>query len=226
MEDVEERREFDVRATVQNLSPLSAVPLRILCALRFRPSDGQTKNPRVPQGARGFLVFNLILYTYHMQKGIDFIGVTVSFFCHDGQGNYLFQKRGAAARDENGKWDCGGGGLEFGEKVADCLKKEVKEEYCADIIGSEFLGYYEAHRIIKIRNPLPQDGPLPLGKGEEIPSHWIALHFKVLIDPKQAKNGEPHKFDEIKWFKLDDLPPASELHSQLPAEIERYKGKL
>ena len=99
--------------------------------------------------------------------------------------------------------------MEFGEKVADCLKKEVKEEYCADIISSEFLGYYEAHRT--------KDGK---------PSHWIALHFKVLVDPKQVKNGEPHKFDEIRWFKLDNLPPASELHSQLPAEIERYRDRL
>jgi hypothetical protein len=56
MEDVEERREFDVRATVQNLSPLSAVPLRILCALRFRPSDGQNQKPPGACGARGFLV--------------------------------------------------------------------------------------------------------------------------------------------------------------------------
>lgn len=161
-----------------------------------------------------------------MQKGIDFIGVTVSFFCHDGQGNYLFQKRGAAARDENGKWDCGGGGLEFGEKVENCLKKEVKEEYCADIIRSEFLGYHEVFRTIKIQNPSPQGGPLPFEKGDLKPSHWIALHFKVLVDPKQVKNGEPHKFDEIGWFRIDNLPPASELHSQLPAELERYKGRL
>lgn len=144
-----------------------------------------------------------------MQKGVDFIGVSVSYFCHDGKGNYLFQKRGKGARDEHGKWDCGGGGLEFGQTIEDCLKTEIKEELCADALGSEFIGYHEAHRV--------QNGK---------PTHWIALHFKVLIDPKQAKNGEPHKFDEIKWFRMDNLPPDSELHSQLPAEIKRYRAKL
>ena len=144
-----------------------------------------------------------------LQKGFDYIGVSVSFFCHDGKGNYVFQRRGKNARDENGRWDCGGGGLEFGEMVNECLKKEIREEYCADVLDSEFLGYYEAHR--------EKDGRA---------SHWIALHFKVLVDPRQVKNGEPHKFDEIGWFRLDELPPTPELHSQLLAEIERYREKL
>jgi hypothetical protein len=29
-----------------------------------------------------------------MKKGVDYIGVTVVFACHDGEGNYLFAKRG------------------------------------------------------------------------------------------------------------------------------------
>jgi 8-oxo-dGTP diphosphatase len=152
-----------------------------------------------------------------MQKGVDFIGVSISYFCHDGNGNYVFLRRGKNARDEHGKWDCGGGGLEFGQTVEDCLKAEIKEEYCADIIESEFIGFYEAFRTL--------DGK-PFGSAQDKPTHWIALHFKVLVDPKQVKIGEPHKFDELGWFRLDNLPPASELHSQLPAEIEKYKGKL
>jgi 8-oxo-dGTP diphosphatase len=144
-----------------------------------------------------------------MQKGVDFIGVSVSYFCHDGQGNYLFAKRGAGARDEHGKWDCGGGGLEFDETVEEALIREIKEEYCTEILGSEFVGFHEAKRTHN-------------GKA----THWIALHFKVLVDRNQVKNGEPHKVDELGWFRLDNLPPASELHSQLPAEIKKYKGKL
>lgn len=157
----------------------------------------------------GFTTENQFTMKEGLQKGIDFIGVTVSYFCHDGQGNYVFQKRGKQCRDEHFRWDCGGGGLEFGETVEECLKKEVKEEYCADILNSEFIGYHDSHRI--------QNGK---------PAHWIALHFKVLVDPKQVKNGEPHKFDEIGWFRLNNLPPASELHSQLPAEIEKYRDRL
>ncbi len=125
------------------------------------------------------------------------------------KGIICFKSEGRGARDEHGKWDCGGGGLEFDQTVEQCLKAEIKEEYCADIIGSEFIGYHESFR--------QQNGK---------PVHWIALHFRVLVDPKQVKNGEPHKFDEIAWFRLDNLPPASELHSQLLPEIEKYKGKL
>lgn len=144
-----------------------------------------------------------------MQKGFDFIGVAVVYFCHDGKGNYLFAKRSQGARDEPGTWDTGGGGLEFGETVEECLAKEIKEEYCADILQSQFLGYRDVFR--------DHDGR---------PTRWIAFHFKVLIDPAQAKIGEPHKFDELRWFRLDHLPPVSELHSQTPLELEKYKAFL
>jgi ADP-ribose pyrophosphatase YjhB (NUDIX family) len=99
--------------------------------------------------------------------------------------------------------------LEFGETIDECLRKEIKEELCADVVNAEFLGVMDVFRT-----------------QHEKPTHWISLHFKVLVDPKQVKNGEPHKFDEIAWFKLDQLPPKEELHSQLPKAIERYKEKL
>ena len=66
-----------------------------------------------------------------MKKGEDFTGVTIVYFCHDGKGNFLFNKRSKNCRDEIGNWDCGGGALEFGETVEETLKKEVKEEIFA-----------------------------------------------------------------------------------------------
>ena len=69
-----------------------------------------------------------------MQKGVDFIGVTVVYFCHDGKGNVLLSKRGKNSRDEHGTWDPGGGGVEFEDTVLDTLRKEIAEEYCTDII--------------------------------------------------------------------------------------------
>jgi len=62
-----------------------------------------------------------------MQKGTDFVGVTISFYCHDGAGRFLMARRSANCRDEHGRWDIGGGGLEFGESVEETLKKEIKE---------------------------------------------------------------------------------------------------
>ena len=141
-----------------------------------------------------------------MKKGEDFIGVSIVYFCHDGKGNFLFNKRGKNCRDENGNWDCGGGGLEFGDTVEDTLRKEIKEEYCADVLKYEFLGYRDVHR-----------------ERTGIKNHWIALDFKVLVDPDKVKNGEPHKFDEIGWFKIDSLP--SPLHSQVPNALNLYKNK-
>ena len=142
-----------------------------------------------------------------MKKGEDFTGITIVYFCHDGQGNFLFNKRSANCRDEIGNWDCGGGGLEFNDTVENTLKKEIKEEYCADVLSFEFLGYRDVHR-----------------ERNGIKNHWIALDFKVLVDPGKVKNNEPHKFYEIGWFKMDNLP--SPLHSQIPHALDIYKNKL
>ncbi len=142
-----------------------------------------------------------------MQKGIDYIGVSVVYFCHDGNGKILLAKRSKHARDEQGNWDIGGGGVEFGDNAVDTLKKEIKEEYCTDILNYEFLGYRDVHR--------EQNGKK---------THWITLDFKVLIDSKEAKVGEPHKFDALEWFTLNNLPIP--IHSQLPKFLELYKDKL
>ncbi|NQV88652.1 MAG: NUDIX domain-containing protein [Parcubacteria group bacterium] len=142
-----------------------------------------------------------------MQKGIDFIGITVVYACHDGEGNFLFNKRSKNCRDEHGRWDLGGGGLEFEDTVEDTLKKEVKEEYCVDIISSEFIGYRDFFREDNSKK-----------------THWLALYFKVLVDKDKVKNGEPHKFDEIGWFRLDNLP--SPIHSQAPYFFDKYKDRL
>ncbi len=142
-----------------------------------------------------------------MRKGIDHIGNSVVYFCHDGKGNILFAKRSQNARDEKGIWDIGGGGIEFGETIDETLRKEIKEEYNADILNYEFLGYRDVHREID---------------GQQ--SHWIALDFKVLIDPSNVKINEPHKFDDIGWFTIDKLPKP--WHSQFPTFLEKYREKL
>ncbi len=142
-----------------------------------------------------------------MQKGIDYVGVTVSYICHDGKGNYIMNKRSKNCRDEHGTWDFGGGGLDFGDTVEETLKKELREEYCVENISYEFLGYYDLFRELN-------------GKK----THWLALNFLVLVDPKEVKNGEPHKFDDLQWFKIDNLP--TPLHSAMPLFIKKYKDKL
>jgi 8-oxo-dGTP diphosphatase len=135
--------------------------------------------------------------------GKDYPGVSVVYFCHDGKGNIVLAKRSKNARDEHGRWDIGAGGLDLGRTVEETLRKEIKEEYCTDVIDFEFLGFRDVHRL--------HDG---------VKTHWIALDFKVLIDPKKVKNGEPHKLDEVGFFKLNKLPKP--VHSQLPTFLRKY----
>ena len=142
-----------------------------------------------------------------MKRGEDYTGVAVVYFCHDGKGNFLLNKRGVNCRDEHGTWDPGGGGIEFGDTVENSLRKEIKEEYCTDVIKYEFLGFRD---LLRENN----------GKK----THWIALDFKVFVDRNKVGNGEPHKFDSVEWFTLDKLP--SPLHSQFPTFLNLYKNKL
>jgi 8-oxo-dGTP diphosphatase len=135
------------------------------------------------------------------RRGIDHIGVTICSIIHDGHGKILLMKRGLNARDEHGNWDLCGGALEFGERVEDCIRREIKEELCSKPIEIEFLTAYDAHREYK---------------GD--PTHWIALLHAVRVDPKTVKLGEPDKFDDLGWFGANNLPEP--LHSQLHRSIE------
>ncbi len=142
-----------------------------------------------------------------LKKGIDYPGVTVVYFCHDGQGHFVLNKRGVNCRDEQGTWDPGGGGIELGHTVEGTIRKEVREEYGTEVLAFEFLGYRDIHR-----------------RHQGQATHWIALDFKVLVNRDQVKNGEPHKFDDVQWFTLKTLP--SPLHSQFPGFIEKYHSHL
>jgi 8-oxo-dGTP diphosphatase len=145
--------------------------------------------------------------SYILQPGVDYTGVTIVFLCHDGKGNILLNKRRKNCRDEQECWDPGGGGLEFNDSVEETLKKEIKEEYCKDVLSYEFLGFRDIHRQLN-------------GK----PTHWVSIDFKVLVDRSKVKNGEPHKFDDLGWFQVNTLP--TPLHSQFPEFLKKYKNKL
>jgi 8-oxo-dGTP pyrophosphatase MutT (NUDIX family) len=142
-----------------------------------------------------------------MTQGVDYPGITIVYFCHDGNGNFIMAKRSKQSRDEHGKWDIGAGGLDFGYTVEDTLRKEIREEYCTDVVSYSFLGYRDVHRVHE-------------GK----PTHWVTLDFNVLIDPSKVSNGEPHKFEEVKMFTFETMPQP--IHSQLPKFLRLYQSKL
>ncbi len=143
-----------------------------------------------------------------MKKGIDHVGITVTFFCHDGKGNFLMSKRTNKTRDEHGKWELGGGGVSFNEPVIHALKREIKEEYCTNVKKTEFLGYRDIHRVDELKRK----------------THWIGLDFKVLIDRNKVKNGDPKKIKELRWVRLDKLPKPQ--HSQFQIFLKKYRLQL
>jgi 8-oxo-dGTP pyrophosphatase MutT (NUDIX family) len=123
--------------------------------------------------------------------------VSVVFVCHDRDGRILLARRGPGARDEPGSWDCGAGALEFGETFESAVTREVGEEYATEPVRIELRG---------VRNVLRPD------------SHWVAVIFRVQVDPATVSIGEPHKFDALGWYQPEDLP--APLHSPLPATLE------
>jgi 8-oxo-dGTP diphosphatase len=142
-----------------------------------------------------------------MKKGIDCIGLAVVFYCHDGKGNVILGKRSTNTRDEHGRWDIGGGGVELHATIDQTLRTEILEEYNCKVISYDFLGYRDVHR-----------------EHNKDKTHWVTLDFKVLVDASDLINNEQHKFDEVKLFPKDDLPEP--LHSQLPNFLNLYKNKL
>ena len=123
--------------------------------------------------------------------------VSVVFVCHDGAGRILLARRSPGARDEPGAWDCGAGALEYGETFEAAVTREVTEEYSTAPLEIEQMG---------VRNVLRGD------------SHWVAVVFRVRLDPSRVRIGEPHKFDELGWFAPGQLPVPR--HSQLSATLE------
>ena len=136
-----------------------------------------------------------------LKKGVDYIGVGVTFYCRDEKGNLLLHQRSNNCRDEVGNWDVGGGSIEFGENFEEAARREIKEEYCADVTNLKFVG---------VNNVLRKNG--------DQDTHWVTMVFVAQVDPKQVKIGEPDKMDDLGWFSLDNLP--TPLHSMFKTHLE------
>lgn len=69
-----------------------------------------------------------------MRRGVDYIGVAVGALIVNEKGEVFLTKRGKQAKNERGFWEAPGGSVEFGEKLKDAVKREMKEEYGVDIV--------------------------------------------------------------------------------------------
>lgn len=154
------------------------------------------------------VIISFVMSDIELKPGVDFIGISTPFICHDGQGKILMHQRSEQTRDEQGNWDTGGGKLDFGEDPKVGVLREIFEEYGCK---GEVEGQLPAFSLIRKNN-----------KGET--THWVAVPFIVRVDPKEVINNEPHKINEIKWAALDDLPQP--LHTGVKIILDRYRDKL
>ncbi len=139
--------------------------------------------------------------SFDLKKGVDFIGVTCVFYCHDGKGNLLMHKRSKNCRDEQGRWDTGSGSMEFGETPEEAVVREIQEEYCVKPNKVQLCG---------VRNVLRTNG--------NTKTHWIAFVFVAQVNPKKVAIGESEKMEEFSWFRMDKLPKP--LHSVFRAQLK------
>lgn len=143
-----------------------------------------------------------------MKPGKDYIGVGCGVFVVNKKGEVLLQLRSKNSKNEAGMWNKMGGTIEYGEKVVEALQRETLEEAGVRIEDIEFLSYTD--------HILPEEG-----------QHWLGLNFMAIIcEGETARNMEPSKFDDIKWFKFSDVPKnlAIPTRESLPLMIERYKS--
>ncbi len=139
-----------------------------------------------------------------MKTGIDYVGITTPFYCNDGKGNFLLHKRSRNCRDEHGRWDPGSGKLDFGVSLEENVLREVVEEYGCK---GEIQECLPAHDIFREHNG--------------IKTHWLAVPFFIKVNPKEVKNNEPEKIDEIGWFRLDNLPKP--LHTGFQFSFTKFR---
>lgn len=140
-----------------------------------------------------------------MKKGIDYIGVSAGAIIFNDKGEIFLSKRSQNTKNEKGHWETPGGSVEFGETLEQGVKREMMEEYGAEIEITE--------------QWLSSDHIIPADK-----QHWLATTFLAKFKSGQEpKIMEPEKCDEIGWFNLNNLPKPLSIITKM--DLEQYYKK-
>lgn len=122
-----------------------------------------------------------------MKRGVDYIGVGVGAIIVAEDGRVFLARRGPLAKNERGLWEFPGGSVEFGERLADALRREIAEEYGIQIEVGELLDVVD--------HLLPDEG-----------QHWVSPTFICRVSEGEPVIREPGKCDGIGWFRLEEIP--------------------
>ncbi len=121
------------------------------------------------------------------RRGVDYIGVGVGALIRGEDGRLFLARRGPQAKNERGLWEFPGGAVEFGETLADALRREMREEYGIELEVGVLLDVVD--------HILPEEG-----------QHWVSPTFLCRVTAGQPQIREPGKCSAIGWYHLDDLP--------------------
>jgi 8-oxo-dGTP diphosphatase len=88
---------------------------------------------------------------------------------------------------EAGSWSIVGGKVDFLERLEQCAVREAREEAGVEV---------ELVRLLCVTDHVLPD--------EE--QHWVAPAYLGRIVSGEAKNCEPDKAREVRWFELDRIP--------------------
>ncbi len=119
--------------------------------------------------------------------GQDYIGVGVGAMVFNEHGQIFLAQRGPETRNERGFWEFPGGGVEFGERLIEAIKREFYEEYELDI---------------EIVTLLDVSDHILVEEGQ----HWVSPTFIARYTGGTPRIVEPEKCTAIGWFSLNDLP--------------------
>jgi ADP-ribose pyrophosphatase YjhB (NUDIX family) len=96
-------------------------------------------------------------------------------------------QRGEKAKNERGTWEFPGGGVEYGERLTDAVRREFEEEY---------------GMVIEVGALLAVDDHILEEEGQ----HWISPTFLARHIGGTPQIKEASKCSAIGWFPLDALP--------------------
>jgi mutator protein MutT len=139
-----------------------------------------------------------------MKPGVDYIGVGVGAIIIDDKGRLFMARRGPQAGNERGLWEFPGGSVKYGERMADAIRREIREEYGVDIEVGELVDVAD--------HILPEEN-----------QHWVSPTFLARVTAGDPVIQEPGKCSEIGWFHLDEIPADLTKVTQVNLEHHRQR---